>query len=101
VPVKNKHLQSSSSLLFSVFNDYDPGNLLLKQSFSEAFNEQIEEVRLRRALERIYASDIILKRPDRFTPLAFPIKVDSMRENLTSEELKTRVLKMQKQLEKA
>ncbi len=99
-PVKSKHIQASSSLLFDVFTEYDPGNLLLRQAYSEAFNEQIEEVRLRRALDRIYASTIILKYPVKLTPLAFPIKVDSMRENLSSEELRTRVLKMQMQLEK-
>jgi ATP-dependent Lhr-like helicase len=101
VPIKNKHIQSSSALLFSVFSDYDPHNLLLRQAYTEAFNEQIEEVRLRKAMNRIYASDIILKYPPKLTPLAFPIKVDSMRENLSSEELKARILKMQKQLEKA
>lgn len=97
--VKSRHLQSSSSLLFNVFSEYDPQNLLLKQAYSEAFNEQMEEVRLRKALNRIYASTIVLKYPVKFTPLAFPIKVDSMRENLSSEELKDRVLKMQMQLE--
>jgi ATP-dependent Lhr-like helicase len=99
-PVKNKHLQSSSSLLFSVFNEHEPKNLLLKQSFTEAFDEQIEEVRLRTAMERIYNSTIIVKYPSKLTPLSFPIKVDSMRENMSSEDLRTRVLKMQKQLEK-
>ena len=98
--VKSKHLQSSSSLLFTVFNDYDKNNLLLKQAYSEAFNYQIEEVRLRKAMERIYESTIILKYPPKFTPFAFPIKVDSMRENLSSEELSDRVKKMQLQLEK-
>ncbi|MFN8285695.1 MAG: ligase-associated DNA damage response DEXH box helicase [Chitinophagales bacterium] len=98
--VKNKHLQSSSALLFNVFSEYDPKNLLLKQAFTEAFNEQIEETRLREGLNRIYNSHIILKYPVKFTPMAFPIKVDSMRENLSSEELKARVLKMQMQLEK-
>ncbi|HLP20249.1 MAG TPA: ligase-associated DNA damage response DEXH box helicase, partial [Chitinophagales bacterium] len=42
--VKSKHLQSSSSLLFTVFNEYDEKNLLLKQAYNEAFNDQIEEV---------------------------------------------------------
>lgn len=99
-PVKNKHLQSSSSLLFTVFNEHEPGNLLLKQAFTEAFDEQIEEVRLRTAMERIYNSTIIVKYPPKLTPLSFPIKVDSLRENMSSEDLRTRVLKMQKQLEK-
>ncbi len=98
--VKNKHLQSSAALLFNVFSVYDPKSLLLKQAFTEAFNEQIEEARLRDGLNRIYNSNIVLKYPVKFTPLAFPIKVDSMRENLSSEELKARVLKMQMQLEK-
>ena len=99
--VKSRHLQASSSLLFTVFNDYDQNNLLLKQAYLEAFNDQIEEVRLRRAMDRIYQSTIILKYPPKFTPFAFPIKVDSMRENLSSEELSDRVKKMQIQLEKS
>jgi ATP-dependent Lhr-like helicase len=99
--VKNRHLQSSSSLLFSVFNDYDPKNLLLKQAYNEAFNDQIEEVRLRKAMNRIQQSDIILKYPRKLTPFSFPIKVDSMRENLTSEKLADRIQKMKAQLEKS
>lgn len=99
--VKNKHLQSSSSLLFQVFSDYDPKNILLRQAYLEAFNEQMEEARLRAALNRIAASNIVLKYPDRFTPFAFPIKVDSLRETLTSEKLADRVRRMQAQLEKS
>ena len=99
--VKNKHLQSSSSLLFTVFSDYDPKNLLLKQAYTEAFNDQIEEVRLRKAMQRIQQSAIILKYPRKLTPFSFPIKVDSIRENLTSEKLADRVMKMKAQLEKS
>ncbi|MFN8310485.1 MAG: ligase-associated DNA damage response DEXH box helicase [Chitinophagales bacterium] len=98
--VKNKHLQASSSLLFTVFSDYEPENLLLRQAFSEAFNDQMEEVRLRDALRRIEASAIVLKYPKKLTPFSFPIKVDSLRENLTSEQLADRVKKMQLQSEK-
>ncbi len=98
--VKNKHLQSSSGILFTVFNDYDEKSLLLKQAYNEAFNDQIEEVRLRKAMNRIQQSDIILKYPKKLTPFSFPIKVDSMRENLTSEKLEDRIKKMKAQLEK-
>lgn len=99
-PVKNKHLQSSSSLLFQVFSEYDTDNLLIRQAYREAFDEQMEEVRLRTCLKRIQKSDILFVRPQKLTPFSFPIKVDSMRENLSSEQLKHRIQKMQEQLKK-
>ena len=100
-PKKAKHLQASASLLFKVFSEYDPKNILLRQAYHEVFEQQMEEVRLRNALERIQNNDIILKFPLRLTPLSFPIVVDGLsRYNLSSEKFEDRVKKMQKQLEK-
>jgi ATP-dependent Lhr-like helicase len=96
---KARHLQSSASLLFSVFTEYDPKNLLLRQAYQEVLDQQMEEVRLRDMLERIQRSKIIITFPQRLTPFCFPIKVDSMREDLSSEKLEDRVKKMQQQLE--
>ena len=96
---KTRHLQASAGLLFNVFNEYDPGNVLLRQSFQEVFAQQMEELRLREMLQRIQHSQIVITYPQRLTPFCFPIKVDSMRENLTSEKLEDRIKKMQKQLE--
>jgi ATP-dependent Lhr-like helicase len=95
---KARHLQSSASLLFNVFSEYEPGNLLLRQSYQEVFDQQMEEVRLRNMLQRIQQSKIIITFPQQLTPFCFPIKVDSMRENLTSEKLEDRVKRMQAQL---
>ncbi|HEY8893840.1 MAG TPA: DNA ligase-associated DEXH box helicase, partial [Niastella sp.] len=95
---KARHLQSSASLLFNVFSEYEPGNLLLRQSYQEVFDQQMEEVRLRNMLERVQRSTIIITFPQQLTPFCFPIKVDSMRENLTSEKLEDRVKRMQAQL---
>jgi ATP-dependent Lhr-like helicase len=64
------------------------------------FDQQMEEVRLRNMLERIQQSRIIITYPDRLTPFSFPVKVDSMREDLSSEKLEDRVKRMQVQLEK-
>jgi ATP-dependent Lhr-like helicase len=97
---KARHLQSSASLLFNVFSEYESGNLLLRQSYNEVMEQQMEEERLRNMLERIQKSNIIITFPNRLTPFCFPIKVDSMRENLTSEKLEDRVKRMQMQLEK-
>ncbi|MBS0029533.1 ligase-associated DNA damage response DEXH box helicase [Chitinophaga sp. 22321] len=90
----NRHLQSSASLLFNVFGDYDPQNLLLKQAFNEAFFYQMEEARLRETLERIAISKIIITSPQRLTPFCFPIKVDSLRDTMTSEKLEDRIKKL-------
>lgn len=90
----NRHLQSSASLIFNVFNDYDPQNILLRQAFNEAFFYQMEEVRLRETMERIYNNKIVITFPQRLTPFCFPIKVDSLREQLTSEKLEDRIKKM-------
>jgi ATP-dependent helicase Lhr and Lhr-like helicase len=97
---KARHLQSSAGLLFNVFTEYEPNNVLIRQSFQEVFTQQMEEQRLREMLSRIQHSKIILTYPKRLTPFCFPIKVDSMRENLTSEKLEDRVRRMQQQLEK-
>ena len=95
---KARHLQSSASLLFNVFTEYDPQNLLLRQSYQEVLDQQMEEVRLRDMLERIQQSTIRLCFPERLTPFCFPIKVDSMREDLSSEKLEDRVRRMQQQM---
>ncbi len=96
---KTRHLQASAGLLFNVFNEYDPGSVLIRQAYQEVFDQQMEEVRLREMLQRIQHSKIVITYPQRLTPFCFPIKVDSMRENLTSEKLEDRVRRMQKQLE--
>lgn len=90
----NKNLQSSSGLIFNVLEDYDPENLLLKQAYSEVFFQQIDEARLVEAFRRIQESEIIIKNSNTFTPLSFPIKVDSLRQSLSSEDLKARILRM-------
>ena len=95
---KARHLQSSAGLLFNVFSEYEPGNLLLRQAYHEVMEQQMEEERLRNMLERIQQSRIVITFPNRLTPFCFPIKVDSMRENLTSEKLEDRVRKMQQGL---
>jgi len=90
----NKNLQSSSGLIFNVLEDYDPENLLFKQAYSEVFFQQIDEARLVEAFDRIAKSDVIIKNSNTFTPLSFPIKVDSLRQSLSSEDLKARILRM-------
>jgi len=93
--IRDRHVQSSAQLFFSVFNDYDSGNLLLHQAYEEVMDFQLEEARMRQALERIRHQKIVVREPDRPTPFAFPIMVDRLsRDKLTSERLEDRVKRM-------
>lgn len=96
-PGKNlgtKHLQSSSRLLFDVFHQYDSDNLLMKQAVDEVFANQLEEMRLREALQRIQTQEIVLQRPVNYTPLCFPILVDRLRERFSNETIEERIKKI-------
>jgi ATP-dependent Lhr-like helicase len=97
---KARHIQASASLLFNVFSEYDPQNLLLRQSYNEVLAQQMEEERLRDMLQRIQQSKIIITFPEKLTPFCFPVKVDSMREELTSEKLEERIKRMTYELER-
>lgn len=92
--VKSKHLQSSSQLLFEVFREYEPDNLLFQQAYRETFEHQLEEGRLIKALERIQNQKIVVKHCEKPTPFSFPIITDRLRERLSSETLAERIKKM-------
>lgn len=92
----NKSLQASSGIIFRVLMEHDPDNLLLKQAFSEVFNQQLEEYRLVKAFDRINNSKIRYTFAQEYTPLSFPIKVDSLRQSLSSEALIERIQRMEK-----
>ena len=90
----NRSLQASSSVIFKVLEEHEPDHLLVRQSYAEVFNQQLEEVRLQEAFRRIENSKILYIFANQYTPLSFPIKVDSLRQSLSSEDLSTRIQKM-------
>ncbi|WP_164468012.1 ligase-associated DNA damage response DEXH box helicase [Epilithonimonas vandammei] len=96
----NKSLQSSAGLIFKVLEDHDPNHFLVRQAYTEVFNMQLQEQRLVEAFKRIEKSKIILKFANSFTALSFPIKVDSLRQTLTSEDLDARIQKLIQQSKK-
>jgi ATP-dependent Lhr-like helicase len=96
---KQRHLQNSSSLIYEVLRNQEPNHLLLQQAYNDVFTYEIEAERLYHALERIHNNTFNIQRPRQLTPFCFPIKVDSLREQLTSEKLEDRIKKMQTQLD--
>ena len=93
-PVKDRHLQGSSSLLFDVLADHDPVNLLYRQAFDEMTHHQIELDRLREVLVRLNRGKWVITHPGHPTPFSFPILVDRLREKLSSEQLEARIRRM-------
>lgn len=92
--VSGKHLRSSAHLLFDVFYQYEPDSLLIQQAFEQVMNNQLDEMRLRKAFKRIQQSEIILNKTTHPSPFAFPILCERLREKLTTESLEDRVKKM-------
>ncbi|MBM4107773.1 MAG: ligase-associated DNA damage response DEXH box helicase [Phycisphaerae bacterium] len=90
----SRHLQASAGLIYDVFREFDPGNLLLEQARREVLDRQFEHARLARTLERLAQARIVLRRVERPTPLAFPLVVQRSGVQITAETLAERVEKM-------
>jgi ATP-dependent Lhr-like helicase len=95
-----RQIQTTSSLIFDVFSRYDPDHPLLRQSYREVLDRQLEHSRLMQTLKNIESSELLVTEPARMTPLAFPLMVDRLREKLTSEKLQDRIARMLAKLEK-
>ncbi|MEL6802590.1 MAG: ligase-associated DNA damage response DEXH box helicase, partial [Bacteroidota bacterium] len=91
---RGKHLQSSSKLFFEVFSQYEPNNLLLQQAYEEVMTFQLQELRLRQALDRINDQFVLFEQPGKATPFSFSLLVDRLRQRLSSEKLADRVKRM-------
>jgi ATP-dependent Lhr-like helicase len=88
---KTRHIQASSQLFFKAFEDYDKDNLLFRQAFNEALDFQLEITRMQKAFKRISENKIVVTNPEKPTPFAFPILVDTLRERFTNEDMQTRI----------
>ena len=97
-----RQVQASAKLFFDVFRQHDPGNLLLAQAEAETLAQELDVERLQRCLARMgEVGQICLTRPERFTPFAFPLMVERLRERVTTEQLNQRVLRLLAQMEAA
>ena len=100
-PKSTKQLQASSGLFYEVFRKYDAGNRLLAQAEREVLEQELDIERLRGALERMRAQRIVYRLLTRPTPFAFPLMIERMREQVTTEKLGARIERMIADLERA
>lgn len=97
--VKTRHLQASTKLLFEVFVEYEPNNLLIKQAYDEVMGQQMGKDRVKKAFDNMTSKEIIITHPPKPSPFSFPILVDRLRDQISSETVEDRVAKMQLELE--
>jgi len=100
-PRSMKQVQASSGLFFEVFRKHDAGNRLLAQAEREVLEQELELERLRRALARMRGQRVAYRLLNRPTPFAFPLMVERLREQVTTEKLSARVERMLSELERA
>jgi ATP-dependent Lhr-like helicase len=100
-PKSMKQLQASSGLIYEVFRKYDAGNRLLGQAEREVLEQELDIIRLRQALERMRGQRLVYRMLARPTPFAFPLMVERLREQVTTEKLSARIERMLAELEKA
>ncbi|HVG03857.1 MAG TPA: ligase-associated DNA damage response DEXH box helicase [Burkholderiaceae bacterium] len=96
-----KQLQASSGLFYEVFRKYDAGNKLLAQAEREVLEQELDIKRLRTALERMRAQKIVYRLLARPTPFAFPLMIERLREQVSTEKLGARIERMIADLERA
>jgi ATP-dependent Lhr-like helicase len=98
---RRRDLQTSSNLLFEVFERYDPDNLLLLQARREILDNQLEFTRLRTTLESLAARPLHLVECERLTPMAFPLWADRLQAHHQGQDAISRLAEMLASLESA
>lgn len=95
-----RQLQASASLLFDVFQRYEPDNLLLRQAEREALDQFFEQSRLQRTLQRLGSAELIIRHIPHPTPFGFPLLTERVSSHLTNESIAERVAKLVRQWSK-
>jgi ATP-dependent Lhr-like helicase len=84
-----------------VFRKHDPDNLLLSQAEHEVLRQELDIARLADTLARLATLRLDLQALQRPSPLSFPLVVEFLREQLSTEKLADRIARMLADLERA
>ncbi len=94
-----RQLAASSGLFYEVFRQYDPEHALLHQAHEEVRTLELHAGALAQTLAQLQQCPwqwVELSRP---SPLGFPLMVERLREQLSSEKLADRVARMLREAE--
>lgn len=90
-----RQMLASASLLYQVFEQHDPNNLLLHQARREVLEQTFEQTRLVAAMTRMASARWLFRDVGQPTPLGFPLVGEREAARVTSESIETRLARMQ------
>ncbi len=91
----HRQVHISTSLLFEVFQKYDPTNLLLEQAKREVWEKQVGNKRFESVLARLYSAKLVIRSLEKMSPLALPLFIERVSERLSTESLLERIQNIQ------
>jgi ATP-dependent Lhr-like helicase len=96
-----RQVQVSSGILFDVLNRYEPEHPLVLQAEREVRDRQLQLERLTSLLHEISGQRMLYQEIERLTPFAFPLYLERVRSNLSTEKLEDRVERILRQATKS
>ncbi|MEO0512754.1 MAG: ligase-associated DNA damage response DEXH box helicase [Planctomycetota bacterium] len=91
---RGKQVQANSSLIFDVFEQFDPENMLLGQARREVMEKQFERTRLSRSLERLGSCEWSWRDVSAPTPLGLPLVIERVGATMSTESVLDRIERM-------
>ncbi len=93
-PKSGRQLQASSKLFYEVFRKHDAGNRLLGQAEAEVLAQELDLGRLQATLQRVQGLRLERVALDGPSPFSLPLRVERLRERLSTEQLAQRLDRM-------
>ena len=89
-----RQIQTSASLLYDVFDRFEPENLLLRQARREVLDLGFERARLERAFQRLQKATLRFVSVRRPTPFGLPLVIERVSARLSTEDVEKRIERM-------
>jgi ATP-dependent Lhr-like helicase len=93
----SRAMHTGAGMLFDIFEQFDPDNLLLKQAYREVLERNFERERLLMTLARLNTATLRIHSLPRPGPLAFPLIVERIGAKLSTQDLVGQVEAMKRE----
>lgn len=90
-----RQLQARAGLLYDVFEQFDPDNLLMHQARREVLERQFEQSRMGRVMQRLGQSRLQVIQTRRPTPLSLPLVVERIRGRVSLESVDRQIARIE------